>query len=436
MSAENDDGELPGYEEPVEGGEAENSNYGQSSSRHAGVHAASFRDMLLREPIQRSITECGFEHPSEVQQDCIPQAVMGNDIICQAKSGMGKTAVFVICTLHQISLDATSGVDTLVLVNTRELALQISDEFCRLSKYLPDVKVATLMGGIPKKTHVDLLKNERPNVVVGTPGRVLELIQDKVLKVQTVKRFIMDECDLLLEVSIRPAVQAIFKACPLEKQVMMFTATLSEENKRIAHKFCSDPIEVYPTDESKLTLHGLVQYYVKLDEGKKTRKLYELLTKLEYNQTMVFVKSGKRAKTLQTILVENGQPCGVVTGNMDVKTRMDAYRQFRNGSTRILIATDVYSRGVDFEKVNIVINYDLPAAAESKSSTKSTIGLADQYLHRAGRSGRFGTKGLAISFAESAEDMKVLEEVQARFQADIPVLPDTVETSAYMDSGI
>jgi len=379
--------------------------------------------MLLKDQLQRAITDCGFEHPSEVQQDCIPNAINGNDIICQAKAGMGKTAVFVISTLQQLSAE-TEGLDTLVLCHTRELAYQITQEFMRLAKFMPEVKVATLIGGIPKKTHQDMLESSRPHIVVGTPGRVLDLIKSKSLKVDTVKRFVVDECDQLLEGDMRSDVQAIFKFCPKDKQVMMFTATLSAENRKIAEKFCLDPLFIIPDHESKLTLHGLVQYHLKIDESKKNRKLHALLSSLEYNQCIVFVKSLSRCKKLHEVLVENNQPCGMVHGKLPVQERLKIFASFKEFKTRILVCTDVYGRGVDFEKVNIVINYDLPDAKG---------GGADQYLHRVGRSGRFGTKGLAISFASSEEDNAIIAEVQARFQAVIPTLPDQIEKSLYME---
>ncbi len=172
-----------------------------------------------------------------VQQECIPQAVLGMDVICQAKSGMGKTVVFVLATLQQLK-PVEGQVDTLVLCHTRELAYQICQEFLRFSKYLSDVKVKVFFGGIPIAQHRKLLETEMPNVVVGTPGRVLQLLQEKKLKLENLKRFILDECDQMLEnLDMRRDIQAIFKATPHEKQVMMFSATLSKEIRPVCRKF-------------------------------------------------------------------------------------------------------------------------------------------------------------------------------------------------------
>lgn len=427
MSTEDDQAEQADYSAPYEEANDEdaedNIHQPVSGSRHAGVLASSFRDMLLKEQIQRAITELGFEHPSEVQQDAIPQALTGHDVICQAKAGMGKTAVFVIAILQQLSADMAEGVDSIVLCHTRELAYQIHQEFMRFAKFMPEVKVVALCGGFPKTTHQDLLK-ETTHIVVGTPGRILDLINDGSLKVGSVKHFVVDECDQLLGSDMRVDVQRIFKLCPKDKQVMMFTATLSSPNKAIAVKFCSNPEFVIPDSETKLKLEGLVQYHVRIDEAKKNRKLHGLLRNLEYNQCIVFVKSLQRCKKLHEVLIENNQPCSMVHGKIPVEKRMEIFNSFKEWKTRILVCTDVYGRGVDFEKVNIVINYDLPDAKH---------GGADQYLHRVGRSGRFGTKGLAISFVSSSEDQDVIRQVQSRFEAEISELPDQIEKSRYMD---
>ena len=208
---------------------------------YVGIHSSGFRDFLLKSELLLAVTDCGFEHPSQVQQECIPQAVLGMDIICQAKSGMGKTAVFVLATLQQLpaaSATAAASVDTLVLCHTRELAYQICQEYLRFSKYLSDVKVKVFFGGIPIAQHRTLLETETPQIVVGTPGRVLALANEKKLKLSGLKRFILDECDQMLEkLDMRRDVQSIFKQTPHEKQVLMFSATLAKEIRPVCRKF-------------------------------------------------------------------------------------------------------------------------------------------------------------------------------------------------------
>jgi len=235
--------ELVDYEEEEEETTAEaKTEEGKEVKKghYVGIHASGFRDFILKPELLRAVVDCGFEHPSEVQHECIPQALLGMDIICQAKSGMGKTAVFVLATLHQ--LQPTDGeVSVLVICHTRELAFQISKEYSRFCKYLPDVKTGVFYGGVNIKQNRDTLKNECPHVVVGTPGRLLQLIREKALKLDKVKHFVLDECDRMLsELDMRRDIQQIFRETPHEKQTMMFSATLAKEIRPVCKKFCQD----------------------------------------------------------------------------------------------------------------------------------------------------------------------------------------------------
>jgi len=406
--------ETPAEEKKKEEKEVKKGSY-------VGIHSSGFRDFLLKNELLMAITDCGFEHPSEVQQEAIPQAILGSDIICQAKSGMGKTAVFVLACLQQL-VPQKNTLDSLVLCHTRELAYQICQEFQRFSKYMKDVKVQVFFGGIQLQRHRQLLDSEQPQVAVGTPGRILDLVKSKHLKVDNLKRFVMDECDQMLEhLDMRRDIQNIFKLTPHNKQVMMFSATLGKEVRPVAKKFTQHPVEIYVDDESKLTLHGLLQYYVKLAEGEKNKKLTDLLDSLEFNQVVIFVNGVKRCKELNKLLQECNFPSTCVYGGMSQEERLKVYNSFKDYQSRILVSTDLFGRGVDFERVNIVINYDMPTGA-------------DPYLHRVGRSGRFGTKGLAISFISSAEDSQILNDVQSRFEVKVSPLPDTIDVSSYMNA--
>jgi len=375
----------------------------------------------LKQELLLAIQDCGFEHPSEVQQNCIPQAVLGADIICQAKSGMGKTCVFVLAVLQQ--LEPQEGeVDSIVICHTRELAYQICQEFLRFSKYLKKVKIKVFFGGIAIRQHRAILKEETPHVVIGTPGRTLQLVKEKNLVLSKLKRFILDEADQMLEeLDMRRDIQAIFKQTPHEKQVMMFSATMAKEVRVIARRFTQNPTEIYVDDESKLTLHGLQQYYIKLTEAQKNRKLNDLLDALEFNQIVIFVNGVRRCKELNKLLQECNFPSMCMYGGLKQEERLDRYNKFKEYKSRILVSTDIFGRGVDFERINIVINYDMPK-------------VADMYLHRVGRSGRFGTKGLSITFSSSDEDERILEQVQSRFEVEVKDLPDSIDVSSYMNA--
>jgi len=324
----------------------------------------------LKPELLRAIVNAGFEHPSEVQHETIPQAVLGGDVICQAKSGMGKTAVFVLATLHQINSEEEGKVQCLVICHTRELAFQIAHEYERFSKYLPTVKTAVFYGGVSVKQNLEILKNDCPHVVVGTPGRILALARDKDLKLDSIKHFVLDECDRVLEsLEMRRDIQEIFRMTPHEKQVMLFTATLSKEIRPVCKKFCQDPMEIYIDDETKLTLHGLQLYYAKLAEAEKNRKLNDLLDVLEFNQAVIFVSKVARAKELNRLLKDCNFPSICIHAGMKQEERIAKYKSFKDFNSRILVATDLFGRGIDIERVNVVINYDFPDDS-------------DQFLHR------------------------------------------------------
>lgn len=387
---------------------------------YVSIHSSGFRDFLLKPELLRAIVDCGFEHPSEVQNECIPQAVLGMDVVCQAKSGMGKTAVFVLATLQQLE-PVDKQISVLVMCHTRELAFQISKEYERFSKYMPTIKVGVFFGGLPITKDQATLKNNCPHIVVGTPGRLLALIRNKSLSLKNIKHFILDECDKMLEqLDMRRDVQDIFRLTPHEKQVMMFSATLSKEIRPVCKKFMQDPMEVYVDDEAKLTLHGLRQHYVKLRDNEKNRKLFDLLDALEFNQVVIFVKSVQRCIALAQLLKDQNFPAIDIHRAMNQEERLQRYQLFKNFQKRILVATNLFGRGMDIERVNIVFNYDMPEDS-------------DTYLHRVARAGRFGTKGLAITFVSDESDAKILNDVQDRFEVNVTELPDEIDISAYIE---
>jgi ATP-dependent RNA helicase UAP56/SUB2 len=333
---------------------------------------------------------------------------------------MGKTAVFVLATLHQLT-PVDGEIHVVVLCHTRELAFQIQREYQRFAKYLPDVKSRVFYGGVNVKVDVEALKTECPHIVVGTPGRIMDLATSrKAMDLSKVKHFIMDECDrLLAEVDMRKDVQTVFRATPVEKQVMMYSATLDDNVRPICRKFCQDPMEILIDDDTKLKLHGLLQYYVKLDEKEKNRKLNDILDQIEFNQVVIFVSKVERAKELSKLLEECMFPSICIHSRMKQEERIERFKQFKECQKRILVTTDLFGRGIDIERVNVVFNYDFPDDS-------------DQYLHRVGRAGRFGTKGFACSFISRDEDQEVFDKVQSRFAVQVPPLPDQIDVTSYM----
>lgn len=389
---------------------------------HVGVHSSSFKDMMLRPELQQSILDCGFEHPSDVQQKCIPQAIIGVDILCQAVSGMGKTAVFVLSILHNLN-DNPEPFSALILAHTRELAYQIKGEFKRLAKFIPDLRIENIIGGDSLEKQKKMLKGQNlPHIVVGTPGRILHLVKDKALNLDKLKIFVLDECDKVLEnLDMRGAIVDIFKRTPVSKQVMMFTATLSNDIKTTCRRFMRNPAEILIEKESKLTLHGLCQYYVSLEESKKIAKLMDLIDELQFNQVIIFVSHVNYAVKLNEVLNKNSFPSKAIYSRLPLEERLKIYEGFKQFKYRILVATELFGRGIDIEKINIVFNFDMP-------------GDADSYLHRVGRAGRFGTKGLAITFVSSDKDRTVLQDIQDRFEVSIGELPTVIDSNSYMNN--
>jgi len=401
---------------------ATNTGAAKPTTDNVGVHSTSFKDMVLRPELQQSVVDHGFEHPSDVQQKCIPQAIMGVDVLCQAVSGMGKTAVFVLSSLHCLG-DNPEPASVLVLAHAKELAHQIKGEFVRLSKFMKNVRTECILGGEPIEKHKKMLKGPNaPHIIVGTPGRILHLAKDKTLNLDNLKMFILDECDKVLEnVDMRSDVQQIFKKTPHSKQVMMFTATLSNEIKVTCRKFMRNPAEILIEKESKLTLHGLCQYYVSLEEKNKIAKLMDLIDQLQFNQVIIFVSHVNYAVKLNEVLNSNAIPSKAIHSKMALEDRLKIYEGFKQFKYRILVATELFGRGIDIEKINIVFNFDMPLDADS-------------YLHRVGRAGRFGTKGLAITFVSTDKDRETLQEIQDRFEVSIGELPTVIDSASYMNN--
>lgn len=409
---------------------------------HAGTHSAvalgGFQDFCLKSGLFNAIRENGFEHPSEVQHAALPQAMFGTDLLAQAKSGMGKTAVFVFALLEQIE-QVPEGqkpyCQAVVVAHARELAYQIEQEFKRFNKYLPYATTGVFFGGIPEAENTKQLKQSVPSIVVATPGRLKSLIELKALDVSRVKWFVVDEFDRCLEdLKMRRDVQQIFMKLPREKQVMMFSATMTEELRTIARKFMVDPAEIYVDQRAKLTLHGLTQYLMNVTEEQKSRKLCDILDVVEFNQAIIFTSSVERCEALNRQLQSLKFPSQAVHSRMDQHDRLRVYESCKTNNTRIIVSTDLFGRGVDIDRINLVVQYDMASDADS-------------YLHRVGRAGRFGTKGLTICFITKEEkeikrenrkytDEGIMKEIQDRFEMQVQELSDIkgqLKESQYMN---
>jgi ATP-dependent RNA helicase UAP56/SUB2 len=375
----------------------------------------------MQDELKKNIKEAGFEFPSDVQKQCLPHSLTGCDILCQGKAGMGKTAIFIFTIINRILKKEIKGeLSCLILCHTRELAYQISKEFARFSKGL-EIKTCLLIGGDNEKNQAKELKEKPiPNIIIGTPGRILSLTKKNVLNLNNIQAFVIDECDKMLNaLDMRADVQKIFKKTPCDKQVMMFSATLPEETKVVCKKFMRKPVEVIVNEEGKEHLEKLQQFYVKLEEKEKNGKLFDILDNVQFNQVIIFVNSIVRCETLSDMLTKNNFPSIAIHADLPQEERIRLFDLFKEFKKRIMVATELYGRGVDFLKVNTVINYDMSNTAEA-------------YIHRVGRAGRFGTKGITITFLASEEDQKIFDELTKNYpNIKATVLPDQIDKNIY-----
>jgi ATP-dependent RNA helicase UAP56/SUB2 len=296
----------------------------------------------------------------------------------------------------------------------------------RLGKYLPSITSEVIFGGIPIEKDKEKMK-KNPIILISTPGRILDLYSRQQIKFEKLRFFVLDEADKVLEkASMVKDIVSVFVKTPVDKQVLMFSATMPAETKKTALKFVQEHEEITIDEPHKLILEGILQHFVKLTEGQKLKKLIDLMDNLVFNQIVIFTAKVERAIELNKILKENGFPSITLHSKLKAEERIQKYKEFKEGTSKILVTTDICARGVDMEKVNIVFNYDLPLPATNDAQV-------DTYLHRVGRTARFGTKGLAISFIASPEDEATLAKIQERFVLKITELPETINTDNYMN---
>lgn len=372
-----------------------------------------FEDFYLKRELLMGIFEAGFEKPSPIQEETIPVAVTGRDILARAKNGTGKTAAFVIPTLQQIN-PKLQKTQALILVPTRELALQTSQVCKTLGKHL-GVNVMVTTGGTGLKDDIMRL-NETVHIIVGTPGRILDLASKGVADLSAAQTFVMDEADKLLSPEFTITIEQLLQFHPKDRQVMLFSATFPVVVKHFKDKHMRDPYEINLMDE--LTLRGITQYYAFVEEKQKVHCLNTLFSKLQINQSIIFCNSTTRVELLAKKITELGYSCFYSHAKMLQHHRNRVFHDFRNGAMRNLVCSDLLTRGIDIQAVNVVINFDFPKNAET-------------YLHRIGRSGRFGHLGLAINLI-NWEDRFNLYRIEQELGTEIQPIPSTIDKKLYV----
>ncbi|KAL8949871.1 MAG: hypothetical protein Q9222_004064 [Ikaeria aurantiellina] len=359
------------------------------------------------------IFEAGFEKPSPIQEETIPVALTGRDILARAKNGTGKTAAFVIPTLERIN-SKSSKIQALILVPTRELAMQTSQVCKTLGKHL-NINVMVTTGGTGLKDDIMRL-NDAVHIVVGTPGRILDLASKGVADLSECPTFVMDEADKLLSDNFTPLIRQLLNFHPKERQIMLFSATFPVVVKSFKDDHMANPYEINLMDE--LTLRGITQYYAFVEEKQKVHCLNTLFSKLQINQSMIFCNSTNRVELLAKKITELGYSCFYSHARMLQHNRNRVFHDFRNGVCRNLVCSDLLTRGTDIQAVNVVINFDFPQKAET-------------YLHRIGRSGRYGHLGLAINLI-NWDDRFNLYRIEQELGTEIQPIPQAIDKKLYV----
>jgi translation initiation factor 4A len=366
----------------------------------------NFDNMGLRPELLRGIYSYGFEKPSAIQQKAIVPTVSGRDIIAQAQSGTGKTATFAISCLQRI--DPTKAVvQALILAPTRELATQIQKVVDALGDHL-GAKAYACIGGNSIRDDVTYLQNG-VHIVVGTPGRVLDLVQRGALDASSIMLFILDEADEMLSRGFKDQIYDVFQVLPQNIQVGLFSATMPVEALEITQKFMNNPLRILVKQE-EITLEGIRQFYINCErEQWKFDVLCDLYDTLNIAQAVIFSNTKKKVEWLTEQLRGKDFTVSAIHGDLDQEKRNGILSEFRSGASRILITTDLLARGIDVHGVSLVINYDLPRNFE-------------KYIHRIGRSGRFGRKGVAVNLI-STDDFTTMAELEKFYNTKIEEMP-------------
>ncbi|KAL5731495.1 RNA helicase [Ranunculus cassubicifolius] len=375
-----------------------------------GVEAIpSFDLMGIKNNLLRGLYAYGFEKPSSIQQRAVMPIIKGRDVIAQAQSGTGKSSMIAVTTC-QIVDTSSKEVQALILSPTRELAVQTEKVILALGNYI-NIHAHACVGG--KSVGDDTKKLEHGvHAVSGTPGRVLDMIKRRTLRTKAIKLLVLDECDEMLSSGFKEKIYDVYKFLPPEIQVVLISATLPKEILELTSKFMTDPVRIL-VKRDELTLEGIKQFFVSVEKEEwKFDTLCDLYDTLTITQAVIFCNTKKKVDWLTEKMRNYKFTVSSMHGNMPQKERDAIMAQFRSATTRVLITTDVWARGLDVEQVSLVINYDLPNNREL-------------YVHRIGRSGRFGRKGVAINFVRS-EDIRSLRDIEQYYSTQIDEMPINV----------
>ena len=368
----------------------------------------SWDDLDIPTEILRGIYAFGLEKPSPIQCKAIVPMLQKRDIIAQAQSGTGKTAAFTISSLARIDLTRNE-TQVLVLSPTRELSTQTADVMKNIGSLMLNLKIKVLVGGTSIEEDSHELRNNTPHIITGCPGRIYDMMRRNILNSSTIDIVILDEADEMLTSGFKDQVYNIFQYFKASVQVALFSATMPSYMDSITSKFMRDPIKVTVKAES-LTLEGILQYYVAVEDDKqKYNTLKDLYSLMSVSQCIIYCNSVKRVMDLYDAMVADGFPVCCIHSNMDKGGRDQAFADFKNGKFRVLISSNITARGIDVQQVSVVINFDCSRCIHT-------------YLHRIGRSGRWGRKGMGINFI-TKRDVPIIREIEQYYATQITEMP-------------
>lgn len=368
----------------------------------------SWDDLEIEADILRGIFAYGFEKPSPIQQRAIPHIIEGRDVIAQAQSGTGKTATFTIGALQRLNMNEST-TQVLILSPTRELSTQTASVVSNIGNFMNGLKIHTLFGGSIVEEGSCFSSKNVPHIICGCPGRINDMMRRERISSKTIKLIILDEADEMLSSTFKEQVYNIFQYLNNDVQVCLFSATMPEGINNVVNKIMRNPIKISVKRE-QLTLEGISQYYIAInDDREKYITLKNIFSYITISHTIIYCNSIKRVQDLYEAMCEDGFPACCIHSNMDKLQRDKAFNDFRNGHSRVMISSNVTSRGIDVQQVSVVINFDLPKCVHN-------------YLHRIGRSGRWGRKGIGINFI-TRRDVVQMKKIEEHYSTQINEMP-------------
>ena len=367
-------------------------------------------ELNLKEDLLRGIYAYGFEDPSPIQKKAIRPIIDGKDVIAQAQSGTGKTGAFTVAAIQSID-ENVKEVQCLIMAPTRELATQIHTVLNSIGTFIENLNAKLFVGGIAMENDIKELQ-DRPHIVVGTPGRIHDLIRRKKLNTKSIKNLIIDEADEMLSSGFKDQIYNIFQFLGTNIQICLFSATLPTEIQNLTEKFLREPLKILVKTE-QVTLEGIRQFYVAIEnDNQKYDTLKDIFGQISVSQCIIYCNSIKRVNDLCEALTNDNFPVCCIHSGMEKEDRTKAYKEFTAGASRVLISSNLTARGIDVQQVSTVINFDLPNDIHT-------------YIHRIGRSGRWGRKGIGINFI-TRRDVRKMKEIEQYYDTQIDELPASI----------